>query len=55
MLINFGSKRLEFHRFTNKKVQPEHYSTSYKIPIISLIRVQTNEKDITILIRTQNT
>src|SRR6188768_3782794 len=24
LLINFGSKRLEFHRFTNKKYNPNH-------------------------------
>ena len=33
LLINFGSKRLEFHRFTNKKYKPEifhHPTPSYK-------------------------
>lgn len=30
LLINFGSKRLQYHRFTNKKIQASNYLTSHK-------------------------
>ena len=44
LLINFGSKRLEFHRFTNKKYNPTIISSSQSIPNISKIPVQTMKK-----------
>jgi GxxExxY protein len=48
LLLNFGNKRLEFHRFTNKKFNP--LVINHPNPINSKIIVQTNEKDFTIFI-----
>ena len=52
LLINFGSKRLEFHRFTNKKYNPEviNHPGNPKNPINPGSDI--NEKDFAIFIRT---
>lgn len=47
LLINFGSKKLEFNRFTNKKYNPTiiQHPTYPKHPINPINPVQTNEKN----------
>lgn len=49
LLMNFGSKRLEFHRFTNKKFNPTIFQHP-KNPTHLKNIVLTNEKDFTIFI-----
>ena len=48
LLINFGSKRLEFHRFTNKKHNPNIIQHPKKS------QFRQYEKDSSTFIRTQN-